>query len=48
MAENHKLEEKYGFNKAMQIMFDCPRKGTPSEGSCKDCLVKGCYVGNRT
>jgi len=46
MAENRKLEEKYGVNKAEQIMLDCPRKGTPLDGSCKGCLVKGCYVGN--
>ena len=45
MAENRKLQEKYGFNKAEQIMLDCKVKDGPH--GCRDCRVRGCYVGNR-
>jgi hypothetical protein len=46
MVENRKLEEKYGVSREIQIMLNCPRKGTALEGSCKDCMIRGCYVGN--
>lgn len=44
LVENRKLEEKFGFNKATLIMFECKFKDNPH--GCRDCRVKGCSVGN--
>jgi hypothetical protein len=42
--QNRKLEAEYGPNSEIKMMLDCTRKNG-SDG-CKNCLQRGCYVGN--